>query len=139
MSNIVEVREMSTDKLEKMLEESREEAFNLRFQRASGQLEDYSRLRKTRQDIARLETLLTERKRAIAVATADASIMTALEGKEWKADVRFDYELSTWVVNFMDDQDQPLTTAHVNLNKKQAMTRRDRQSGKKQPKLVTLK
>lgn len=139
MSNIVEVREMSTDKLEKMLEESREEAFNLRFQRASGQLEDYSRLRKTRQDIARLETLLTERKRAIAVATADASITTALEGKEWKADVRFDYELSTWVVNFMDDQNQPLTTVHVNLNKKQAMTRRDRQSGKKQPKLVTLK
>lgn len=139
MSNIVEVREMSTDKLEKLLEESREEAFNLRFQRASGQLEDYSRLRKTRQEIARLETLLTERKRAIAFAIADSSIATALEGKEWKADIRFDYELSTWVVNFTDAQDQPLITTHVNLNKKQAMTRRDRQSGKKQPKLVTLK
>jgi large subunit ribosomal protein L29 len=56
-----EIRKLSTTDIRKRLEDAREEHFNLRFQRASGQLEDYSQLRRVRRSIARLETILRER------------------------------------------------------------------------------
>jgi large subunit ribosomal protein L29 len=56
-----EIRKLSTTDIQKRLEDAREEHFNLRFQRASGQLEDYSQLRRVRRTIARLETILRER------------------------------------------------------------------------------
>jgi large subunit ribosomal protein L29 len=55
---------MGTSEIQKQLENVREEYFNLRFRRASGQLEDYTQLRSVRRDVARLLTILREREMA---------------------------------------------------------------------------
>ncbi len=54
------LREMAVEELRKQLNDSREELMNLRFQQATGELTDFSRLRHTRRQIARLMTLLAE-------------------------------------------------------------------------------
>jgi large subunit ribosomal protein L29 len=59
-----DVRAKSTDELNTQLAELRKEQFNLRFQRASGQLENTSRVRAVRRDIARIMSALGERQRA---------------------------------------------------------------------------
>lgn len=59
---ISEIRNMSTDEILTELEDVREGMMKLRFQMATGELTDFNRLRATRQDIARLMTVLTERK-----------------------------------------------------------------------------
>ena len=61
-----DVRVMSDDQLQENLSSLRREAFNLRFQRASGQLEGTARVRQVRRDIARILTILSERRRAAA-------------------------------------------------------------------------
>ena len=58
-----EIREMSTEEIHSQLDETREELMNLRFQQATGELVDYTRLRYTRRLIARLQTIINERKR----------------------------------------------------------------------------
>ena len=60
MSKASEVRELSVEEIEQRLTETNEELFNLRFQHATGQLENYRRLRELRRDIARLKTILRE-------------------------------------------------------------------------------
>ena len=57
-----EVRQKSDDELSEMLLDLRKEAFNLRFQVASGQLENTARIREVRRDIARVKTMQTARK-----------------------------------------------------------------------------
>ncbi|MBW3625630.1 MAG: 50S ribosomal protein L29 [Armatimonadetes bacterium] len=52
-----------TEDLEQQLYDSRAELFNLRYQKALNQLQNVSAIRTTRKDIARLEFLLSERKR----------------------------------------------------------------------------
>jgi large subunit ribosomal protein L29 len=59
-----DVRAKSVDELKSELTELRKEQLNLRFQRASGQLENTSRVRAVRRDIARIMTVLGERQRA---------------------------------------------------------------------------
>jgi large subunit ribosomal protein L29 len=59
-----EIRALSTQEIRARLEEAREEYFKLRFQFASGQLTDTSRLRIARRNIARLATILRERELA---------------------------------------------------------------------------
>jgi large subunit ribosomal protein L29 len=59
-----DVRAKTTDELKTQLTELRKEQFNLRFQRASGQLENTSRVRAVRRDIARIMTTLSERQRS---------------------------------------------------------------------------
>ena len=56
-----EIRELSTGEIESRLNDTREELMNLRFQMAIGGLTDYTRLRYTRRQIARLLTVLNER------------------------------------------------------------------------------
>ncbi|HEY3343589.1 MAG TPA: 50S ribosomal protein L29 [Anaerolineaceae bacterium] len=56
-----EIRLLSTDEISTRITDARNEMMNLRFQVVTGQLTDTSRLRVTRRNIARLETLLTER------------------------------------------------------------------------------
>jgi large subunit ribosomal protein L29 len=58
---------MSTDQLQDELLSLKKEQFNLRFQRATGQLENTSRVRVVRRDIARIKTLQS-RQRAAAQA-----------------------------------------------------------------------
>lgn len=67
---IGDVRAKSRDELQAMLLELRKEQFNLRFQRATGQLEAVSRIRQVRRDIARVKTVMNERRRAQATASA---------------------------------------------------------------------
>ena len=52
-----EMRNMSVDQIEDQVDKLKKEQFNLRFQRASGQLENTSRVRTVRRDIARLLTV----------------------------------------------------------------------------------
>ncbi len=56
-----EVRELPTEEIEHQLGETREELFNLRFQNATGQLDNYQRIRQLRRDVARLKTILRQR------------------------------------------------------------------------------
>ncbi|WP_370674619.1 50S ribosomal protein L29 [Pleomorphomonas sp. PLEO] len=62
-----DVRAMTPDQLEDEMAKLKKEQFNLRFQKATGQLENTSRVRVVRRDIARIQTVLRD-KRAIANA-----------------------------------------------------------------------
>ncbi|MFN3448979.1 MAG: 50S ribosomal protein L29 [Roseococcus sp.] len=66
MTKIADIRAKSADELQGMLLDLRKEQFNLRFQRATGQLEAVSRIRAVRRDIARVKTIMAERARAAA-------------------------------------------------------------------------
>jgi large subunit ribosomal protein L29 len=68
MTKIADLRPKTDDELTDQLAELQKEAFNLRFQAASGQLEDTARVRIVRRDIARIKTLLNDRRRAAATA-----------------------------------------------------------------------
>jgi large subunit ribosomal protein L29 len=56
-----DVRELPTEELYVRLQETKEELFNLRFQNATGQLDNYRRLRELRKDVARILTVIRER------------------------------------------------------------------------------
>ena len=58
-----DVRAKTDDELSGELEILGKEIFNLRFQRANGQLENTARVRQVRRDIARIRTILGERRR----------------------------------------------------------------------------
>jgi large subunit ribosomal protein L29 len=57
-----EVRAMTPDQLSEQLASHKKEQFNLRFQRATGQLENTSRVRAVRRDIARIKTIQAQRR-----------------------------------------------------------------------------
>ena len=59
-----ELRNLDNAELTQKLRDSKEELFNLRFQGATGQLENHGRLRAVRKDIARIYTILRERELA---------------------------------------------------------------------------
>ena len=56
-----EVRDLDTDQLLDRVRELKEELFNLRFQLATGQLDNHRRLKVVKQDIARIQTIMRER------------------------------------------------------------------------------
>ncbi|MDO4281184.1 MAG: 50S ribosomal protein L29 [Peptococcaceae bacterium] len=58
------LRELSTEELNKKVVELKEELFNLRFQMATGQLENPMQLKQVRKDIARAKTVIRERELA---------------------------------------------------------------------------
>lgn len=59
--NIKEIREKSSDELLKIEKDFKEELFNLRFERATGSIENPMRIRELRKSIARIKTILNER------------------------------------------------------------------------------
>jgi large subunit ribosomal protein L29 len=61
-----ELRELNDTELEHRLGEAKEELFNLRFQNATGQLDNIARIPQVRREVARIETLLREREIAAA-------------------------------------------------------------------------
>lgn len=61
-----DLRAKSPNELRELLLELRREQFNLRFQRATGQLESTNRIRAVRRDIARIKTILAEPSHAVA-------------------------------------------------------------------------
>ena len=66
MASARDLAELTDIELEYRLNEAKEELFNLRFQNATGQLDNTARLGQVRKDIARIETLLREREIAAA-------------------------------------------------------------------------
>jgi large subunit ribosomal protein L29 len=60
-----ELRGLADDELVSKLREAKEELFNLRFQAATGQLENHGRLRAVRKEIARIYTVMRERELGI--------------------------------------------------------------------------
>ncbi|GAB3294715.1 50S ribosomal protein L29 [Parasphingorhabdus pacifica] len=67
-----ELRELNNEELVARLKESKEELFNLRFQMATGQLENNRRLRVVRRDIARIYTIMRERELGLTVSPEGA-------------------------------------------------------------------
>ncbi|KAA1374730.1 50S ribosomal protein L29 [Aeromicrobium fastidiosum] len=65
VTTAAELRAVSSDDLAQKLAESKEELFNLRFQNATGQLDNTARLRAVRKDIARIYTVMRERELGI--------------------------------------------------------------------------
>ena len=59
-----EIRELTTEQINDKIKEVKEEIFNLRMSQATGNLEKPSRLHELRKDIARMKTILAERKEA---------------------------------------------------------------------------
>ena len=64
--NATELREKTPDQLREELSNLKKEAFNLRFQQATGQLEDTARMRSVKRDAARVKTVLNEKAAAAA-------------------------------------------------------------------------
>lgn len=65
--DIREIRQMSDEDLLDAMEDKKVEMFNLRFQKASGQLEDVNLIRAAKRDYARIQTVLRERELALMV------------------------------------------------------------------------
>jgi large subunit ribosomal protein L29 len=63
MMKAEDIRVMSTDQIGDEVLKLKKEQFNLRFQRATGQLENTSRVRQVRRDIARLKTVARQKKK----------------------------------------------------------------------------
>jgi large subunit ribosomal protein L29 len=79
-SKAAELRELTDEQLLERAESAREELFNLRFQLATGQLDDSSAIRKTRHEIARIATVMREREEDARLATVEAAAEQAEEG-----------------------------------------------------------
>ena len=63
LTKITEIREQSSEELQGRLRDLKQESLNLRLQQATGQLENSARLRLVRREVARVMTVLNERKR----------------------------------------------------------------------------
>ena len=69
---IKELREMTREELQTSRRDLRQEQFHLRMQQQAGQLEKPSQLRSLRRDVARIESVLSERRLKTAAATPAA-------------------------------------------------------------------
>ena len=78
---IGDVRVMTPDEVEDKILELKKEQFNLRFQRATGQLESTSRVRAVRRDIAKLLTIASERRLGKTIAAKPSAEKPAKEKK----------------------------------------------------------
>ena len=82
-SKAVELRELPDDDLYVRIESAKEELFNLRFQLATGQLDNTARLKELRHDVARVATVLRERELELdRIAAAEAREDAAEEDVE---------------------------------------------------------
>ena len=91
-SKAAELRELPDDELLARVDAAKEELFNLRFQLATGQLDNPTRIREVRHDVARIATVLREREieaelDAAAVARLAASEAEPRRSSERRADV----------------------------------------------------
>ncbi len=68
-----ELRELNDEELVLRLRESKEELFNLRFQMATGQMDNNRRLRTVRHEIARIYTVMRERELGLSVSPDEVS------------------------------------------------------------------
>ena len=78
-SKAIELRELPVEVLESRIDAAKEELFNLRFQLATGALDNTARMKDLRHEVARIATVLREREIAEeldAIAAADAAVTT---------------------------------------------------------------
>lgn len=75
--NASELRDKTPDQLRDQLVQLKKEAFNLRFQTATGQMENTARMRIVRRDVARVKTILNEK--AASAASDDTSATKTAE------------------------------------------------------------
>ncbi len=73
MATITEINALPTTELQSRLDESHKEIFNLRFQRAQGQLKDTNAIRKVRRNIARIKTVIRQRELAAEMQAKQAA------------------------------------------------------------------
>lgn len=83
--NVEDIRAKTEDELKALLLDLRKNQFNARFQKTQGTLENTSEIRKTRRTIARIKTVLTEKKGGAPVA-GKASKKAAEKPKKAKAE-----------------------------------------------------
>ena len=69
MAAAADLRQKSEDELKDELQKLKREQLNLRFQQATSQLENTARMREVRRDIARINTVMAERRLAAATAS----------------------------------------------------------------------
>ena len=69
-----DLRELTDEELVLRVREAKEELFNLRFQMATGQLDNNRRLRAVRHEIARIYTILRERELGLSVAPSEGEV-----------------------------------------------------------------
>src|SRR3954447_17172481 len=81
-----QLRGLDDTKLADELKKAKEELFNLRFQSATGQLDNHGRLRAVKKDIARIYTEMRERELGIGSAPAAPAVEEKAEKKSAKAD-----------------------------------------------------
>ena len=88
-SKTSELRELPDDELYVRIEGAKEELFNLRFQLATGQLDNTARLKELRHDVARLATVLREREIELeldAIAVVEANAREAADDDQGEED-----------------------------------------------------
>ncbi len=61
---VKEIRELTTEQIETKIVEAKDEIFSLRLKQATGNLEKPSKIQELRKDVARMKTILAERKKA---------------------------------------------------------------------------
>lgn len=88
--NVDALREMTSADLGERLDEVKEEFFNLRFQNATGQLENFAQIKQVKREIARINTLVHERELGIEIEPKPEKVAKAKpkkdkEDKEGKA------------------------------------------------------
>jgi large subunit ribosomal protein L29 len=83
----LELRAASDEELLTRLREAKQELFNLRFQVATGQLDNNKRLQTVRRDIARIYTVMRERELGITYEVADATVDSTEAPEAEKASV----------------------------------------------------
>jgi large subunit ribosomal protein L29 len=71
-----DLRAMTVDQLDDEALKLKKERFNLRFQRATGQLENTARVRQVRRDIARIKTIATQKRSGRAAPAATTALRT---------------------------------------------------------------
>lgn len=64
--DVKELRDMTSEELQQKGQQLKQELFNLRFQQATGRIENVMRIKQTRRDIARIKTILREHELAAA-------------------------------------------------------------------------
>jgi large subunit ribosomal protein L29 len=68
MAKARDLREQTLDELDKQVADLQEQLFKLRFQRATGQMDDVHKIANVRKDLARAKTVINEKRRAQAAA-----------------------------------------------------------------------
>ena len=74
MTRVAELRDLGDEELLERLESNKEELFNLRFQLATGQLDNPMRIRQVRHDVARILTVLRERRFEAELSAVEADV-----------------------------------------------------------------